>query len=36
MLIIDIFDENPFYLEISFEFKCMVLPPEREGFLMVA
>jgi hypothetical protein len=35
MFVVDIFDKNPFYLEVTLEFKSMVLPPERKSLLMV-
>jgi hypothetical protein len=36
MFVINILNENPLKLKISFEFKCMVLPPEGEGLFVVA
>ena len=36
VLVVDVFDVHPLYLKIAFELKSVVLPPEREGFLMIA
>jgi hypothetical protein len=36
MLVVDVFDIDPFDFEIALEFQRMVLPPEGEGLLMVA
>ena len=36
MFVVDIFDVDPLYFEMSFEFEGVVLPPERKGFFVVA
>jgi len=36
VLVVDVFDVDPFELEVSFELERVVLPPEGESFFMVA
>lgn len=36
MLVVDILEEQPLDLEVTFELESMILPPERKGLIMVA